>query len=135
MHVNIPFTHKVAVCLDTKHIVIEERATPTPRGSEVLLQIEAADICATDLHLVRRSIPYLQRKVNVCGHEGTGRIVAVGPEVNATQWKIGSRVAHRWIDDVCTECEMCQGDNEQLCDSRKLSGKDVEGCWGGTASG
>ncbi|RAK95847.1 zinc-dependent alcohol dehydrogenase [Aspergillus ibericus CBS 121593] len=130
MPVYIPSTRKVAVCLDTQHITVEERPIPTPRDSEVLLQIEAAGICATDLHLVRKSIPYLQRKVDICGHEGVGRIVAVGPEVDAAQWQIGDRVAHRWIYDVCLECEMCRGDNEQLCDSRKLSGKDVEGCWG-----
>jgi propanol-preferring alcohol dehydrogenase len=26
---------------------------------------------------------------------------------------------------------MCQGDHEQLCEKRVLSGKDVDGCWAG----
>ncbi|EHA21652.1 alcohol dehydrogenase [Aspergillus niger ATCC 1015] len=103
---------------------------PTPSGSEVVVKIQATGICATDLHLVRRTIPYLQRKVDVCGHEGVGHIVAVGPDVDTSKWHMGDRVAHRWVFDVCLNCDMCQGGNEQLCDSRKLSGKDVEGCWG-----
>ncbi|PYI01406.1 hypothetical protein BO78DRAFT_423569 [Aspergillus sclerotiicarbonarius CBS 121057] len=65
MTVNTPSTRKVAVCIDTQHIAIQERRIPTPHNSEVLVQIEAAGICATDLHLVRRSIRYLQRKVDL----------------------------------------------------------------------
>ncbi|KAL3260910.1 hypothetical protein ABHI18_004182 [Aspergillus niger] len=130
MTTNIPATRKVAVCIDTQHIELEERPMPTPGGWEVVVKIQATGICATDLHLVRRTIPYLQRKVDVCGHEGVGHIVAVGPDVDTSKWHMGDRVAHRWIFDVCLNCDMCQGGNEQLCDSRKLSGKDVEGCWG-----
>ncbi|RDK38309.1 GroES-like protein [Aspergillus phoenicis ATCC 13157] len=130
MTTNVPATRKVAVCIDTHHIELEERPMPTPSGSEVVVKIQATGICATDLHLVRRTIPYLQRKVDVCGHEGVGHIVAVGPDVDTSKWHMGDRVAHRWIFDVCLNCDMCQGGNEQLCDSRKLSGKDVEGCWG-----
>lgn len=92
---DIPATRKVAVCIDIQHIKVEERPLPTPNDSEVVVLIEATGICATDLHLVRRSIPYLQRKVDVCGHEGVGRIVAVGPDVDTSEWRLGDRVAHR----------------------------------------
>ncbi|OJZ86993.1 hypothetical protein ASPFODRAFT_207375 [Aspergillus luchuensis CBS 106.47] len=130
MSTHNPAIRKVAVCIDTQHIKVEERPLPIPNDSEVVVLIEASGICATDLHLVRRSIPYLQREIDVCGHEGVGRIVALGPDVDTSEWRLGDRVAHRWIFDVCRNCEMCQEGNEQLCDSRKLSGKDVEGCWG-----
>ncbi|RAK91759.1 alcohol dehydrogenase [Aspergillus costaricaensis CBS 115574] len=120
MSTDIPSTGKVAVCIDTQHVEVEERPVPTPNDSEVVVLIEATGICATDLHLVRRSIPYLQREVDVCGHEGVGRIVALGPDVDTLEWRLGDRVAHRWIFDVCRNCEMCQEGNEQLCDSRKL---------------
>ncbi|KKA18311.1 Alcohol dehydrogenase [Rasamsonia emersonii CBS 393.64] len=115
---------------DTPHrIIIRDEPVPQPSGTQVLVRIEASGVCATDLHLVRRSIPYLTPQVAVCGHEGIGRIVQLGPEVNATKWKVGDRVAHRWIYRVCRECEPCKSGNEQLCDRRQLSGKDVEGCW------
>ncbi|KXL47433.1 MAG: hypothetical protein FE78DRAFT_537116 [Acidomyces sp. 'richmondensis'] len=120
---------QVAVCVDTHHIVIQQRPSPEPHGTEVLIQMEAAGICATDLHLMRRSIPYLQPQVNVCGHEGIGRIIGLGSEVDGSKWKLGDRVAHRWVYQVCGLCEMCRGGNEQLCNKRKLSGKDVDGCW------
>jgi propanol-preferring alcohol dehydrogenase len=63
----------------------------------VLVKIEAAGICATDLHLVRRSTPYLQPNVEVCGHEEIGRIMSLGPKDDDLQWKIGCRATHRWL--------------------------------------
>ena len=122
---------KVAVCVDTQTITVQQRSIPEPVGAEVLLQIEASGIFGTDLHLVRRSIPYLQPTVDIAGHEGIGRIIGLGPEVDTTKWNIGDRVAHRWLYAACHECEMCLSGNEQLCDRRKLSGKDVMGCWAG----
>lgn len=124
-------SRQVAVCIDAHKIAVEQRPIPDPRGPEVLLRIEAAGVCATDLHLVRRSIPYLQPKVQIPGHEGIGRIVGLGPEVDASQWKVGDRVAHRWLYRICGQCEMCKGNSEQLCDQRELSGRDVDGCWAG----
>lgn len=122
---------QVAISDTPHHITIRNEPIPQPTGTQVLVRIEASGVCATDLHLVRRSIPYLTPKVSVCGHEGIGRIVQLGPEVDATKWKVGDRVAHRWIYRVCRECEPCRSGNEQLCDRRLLSGKDVEGCWAG----
>ncbi|KAL7625200.1 hypothetical protein AAE478_004415 [Parahypoxylon ruwenzoriense] len=124
-----PTRSKVVVTKGTHELAVEERPTPEPTGSQILIQIEAAGICATDLHLIRRSIPYLQSKVDICGHEGIGRIVQLGSDVDSTQWKVGDRVAHRWIYRWCGQCEMCKDGNEQLCDRRELSGKDVDGCW------
>ncbi|OJJ47852.1 hypothetical protein ASPZODRAFT_131445 [Penicilliopsis zonata CBS 506.65] len=124
-----PKEGKVAVCVGTHEICIQQRPIPQPSGTKVLVKIEAAGVCATDLHLVRKSIPYLQPTVEVCGHEGIGRVIGLGPEVDSSEWKVGDRVAHRWLYQTCGECELCLGGNEQFCDKRKLSGKDVDGCW------
>ncbi|KAI5865626.1 alcohol dehydrogenase [Durotheca rogersii] len=123
-----PAHSKVVVTKGTHELAVQQRPTPEPTGRQILIRIEAAGICATDLHLIRKSIPYLQPKVDICGHEGIGRIVQLGPDVDA-QWKVGERVAHRWIFRWCGQCEMCKEGNEQLCDRRELSGKDVDGCW------
>lgn len=128
---SLPSARKVAVSTSTETIEIQSLPLPSPTGTYVLLRIEATGICATDLHLIRQSIPYLKPKVNICGHEGIGRIVGLGPDVDRTKWKVGDRVAHRWIYRVCRRCEMCEAGNEQLCDSRELSGMHVEGCWAG----
>lgn len=133
-HVQQKATRKVAVSESTTSIVIREEPIPRPAGSQILIKLEASGVCATDLHLVRRSIPYLQPTVDVCGHEGIGRIVELGPDADTQKWRVGERVSHRWIYGVCRECEMCTGGNEQLCEKRKLSGKDVDGCWAGKSA-
>lgn len=127
-------TSRYILTKGTHELVVEERETPKPTGTQILLQIEATGVCATDLHLVRKSIPYLQPKVNICGHEGVGRIVQLGPDVDADEWKVGERVSHRWIYRWCGACEGCQSGNEQFCDRRDLSGKDVDGCWAGEST-
>ncbi|EMR64126.1 putative alcohol dehydrogenase protein [Eutypa lata UCREL1] len=124
-----PTQSRVVVAKGTHDLVVQERQTPEPTGKQILLRIEATGVCATDLHLIRRSIPYLQPKVDICGHEGIGRIVRLGPEADQKRWSVGDRVAHRWIYRWCGECESCEDGNEQLCDRRELSGKDIDGCW------
>ncbi|GAD98038.1 hypothetical protein ANI_1_1334144 [Paecilomyces variotii No. 5] len=125
----IPATRKVAVTTSPPTVSITSLPIPQPAGTEVLLQIEATGICATDLHIVQRSLSYFQPKVDIHGHEGIGRIVALGPDVDASKWKIGDKVAHRWIYRWCKECEPCRAGLEQFCDKRQLSGLQVEGCW------
>lgn len=54
-------------------------------------------------------------------------LFAVGPGVSGVE--IGERVAVRWLYSVCQECELCQTGFENLCNKRKLCGKDVNGCF------
>jgi propanol-preferring alcohol dehydrogenase len=124
-------THKVVVSDNPSAITVETRPTPKPQGAQILIRLEASGVCATDLHLIQRSIPYLQPTVSVCGHEGVGRVVQLGPDVDSTKFKVGDRVAHRWVYRWCGECESCESGNEQSCDRRVLSGKDIDGCWSG----
>ncbi|KAJ5272586.1 alcohol dehydrogenase [Penicillium angulare] len=111
----------------TKTISVTQRQTPIPVGTQVLVKINYSGVCATDLHLARGNIPYLQPKVSVGGHEGTGVIASLGAEADTTKWHIGDRVAVRWVHIVCGTCEVCTTGYENLCQSRQLAGKDVEG--------
>lgn len=113
----------------TQFISVQERSTPTPCGTQVLVKINYTGVCASDLHLARRDLPYLQRTVNIGGHEGAGTIVALGPSVETNTWCIGDRVAVRWLHSICKKCEVCTTGFETICPNRKVSGKDVEGCF------
>lgn len=113
----------------TKVISVQSRPTPTPIATQVLVKVDCTGVCASDLHLVRRDLPYLQATVSIAGHEGVGRIAALGPEVDGSKWHLGDRVAVRWLHRVCKECEACTTGYENLCPNRKISGKDVEGCF------
>ena len=114
---------------ETKVISVQSRPTPTPTATQVLVKVDCTGVCASDLHLARRDLPYLQATVPIAGHEGVGRIAALGPEVDGSKWHVGDRVAIRWLHKVCKECEACTTGYENLCPNRKISGKDVEGCF------
>ncbi|KAK5467379.1 hypothetical protein LTS15_000351 [Exophiala xenobiotica] len=114
---------------NTKIISTTQRNTPVPKSTQVLVKVNYTGVCASDLHLSRRDLPYLQPTVSIAGHEGTGEIASLGPDVDSTTWKVGDRVAVRWLHKVCLQCEMCTTGYENLCPNRKISGKDVEGCF------
>lgn len=45
----------------------------------------------------------------IAGHEGVGRVVALGPGVSDTgSWKLGDRAGIKWITDVCRTCHYCK---------------------------
>lgn len=128
--VSVPETSLAALQdAKTKAISVAQRPTPIPVGTQVLVKINYSGVCATDLHLARGTVPYLQPKVSVGGHEGTGVIVNLGPDADGAQWHVGDRVAVRWVHIVCGKCEVCTTGYENLCRSRKLAGKDVEGAF------
>jgi D-arabinose 1-dehydrogenase-like Zn-dependent alcohol dehydrogenase len=86
---------------------------PAPTGPLVLIQLEASGVCHRDLIDRAGRFAFMQFPITP-GHEGVGRIVAVGDAV--TRWKVGDRVAtmHR---DSCGQCEACQRNEPSLCAS------------------
>jgi propanol-preferring alcohol dehydrogenase len=112
---------------DTNVISTILRETPTPTSTQVLVKIDYAGVCATDIHIARQDIPYLRPTVSIGGHEGIGTIAVLGPDVDSNIWHVGDRVGVYWLYSVCKDCELCTTGYENLCPDRKLSGKDVEG--------
>ncbi len=100
-----------------------DRATPAPRGSEVLLRVTAAGVCHSDLHIWEgyfdlgggRKLMMAERGMKLphtLGHETVGEVAALGPE--ASGLKLGQRcLAYPWIG--CGACEVCRMGEEQLC--------------------
>ncbi|ERT02385.1 alcohol dehydrogenase, propanol-preferring [Sporothrix schenckii 1099-18] len=123
----VPTTSTAAIRDDQGKISVQQRPTPVPERTQILVKVHYSGVCATDVHIARGLIPYLRPKVAVGGHEGTGVIAALGPDVDASQWAIGDRVAVRWVHIVCGTCESCTTGHENLCAGRKLAGKDVDG--------
>ena len=98
-----------------------EAATPEPTGSEVLLQVEHAGVCHSDVHIHDgyfdlgggNRLPLATLKLpHTLGHEIQGKVVATGPE--AKDVKIGARyAAFPWIG--CGSCAACTRSEENLC--------------------
>jgi D-arabinose 1-dehydrogenase-like Zn-dependent alcohol dehydrogenase len=98
-----------------------ESPTPVPHGTEVLLKVENAGVCHSDVHIHDgyfdlgggNKLPMANMKLpHTLGHEIEGEVVAVGPD--AAGVKIGQRyAAFPWIG--CGDCAACKRQEENLC--------------------
>jgi 2-desacetyl-2-hydroxyethyl bacteriochlorophyllide A dehydrogenase len=93
---------------------LERQPVPVPTGRDVLLRVAACGICATDLHLLDGSIP-LYKPPRVLGHEMSGEVVAVGPDVRSVA--VGAAVA---VDPnmSCGACFYCREALPYMCPQR-----------------
>jgi len=93
---------------------LERQPVPAPAGRDVLIRVAACGICATDLHLLDGSIP-LYQPPRVLGHEMSGTVVAVGPDVRSVV--VGAAVA---IDPnmSCGSCFYCREALPYMCPQR-----------------
>lgn len=94
----------------SRPLVIEELDLDSPGETEVLVRIEAAGICHSDLSVVdgsrERPLPML------LGHEAAGTVVEVGPGV--TGLRVGQRVVAAFLPR-CGVCAACQTDGRLPC--------------------
>ncbi|MFX0177096.1 MAG: zinc-binding dehydrogenase, partial [Candidatus Hodarchaeota archaeon] len=82
---------------------------PTPQNEEVLVKVKYSGICGSDLEAYKTGL--YPMKV-VLGHEITGSIAELGPEVR--NWKINDRVTI-FPGINCGKCHFCQIGHENLC--------------------
>ena len=91
----------------------EEVTDPTPEPGEVVIRVDAATTCGTDLKVWRRGgHARMLKPPTLFGHEAAGTIVAVGQGV--TKWQIGDRVVAN-NSAPCMECFFCQRREFSLC--------------------
>lgn len=95
---------------------------PVPGPGEVLVTVQAAGICRSDVHYRsgHRPVPLLPL---VPGHEVAGVIAAVGSGV---QRQVGERVCLHYLV-TCGQCPACRRGAEQFCESGQMVGLDRQG--------
>jgi propanol-preferring alcohol dehydrogenase len=91
----------------------------------VLVKIEACGVCHTDLHAAQGDWPVKPKRPFIPGHEGVGRVAALGSGVRHVQE--GDRVGIPWLHTACGHCEHCLGGWETLCDRQQNTGYSVNG--------
>ena len=91
-------------------IQVEELRDPEPRAGEVLVKVAGCGVCHSDLHIQDGSIPFPMPVV--IGHEISGTVAALGPDVE--DLAVGDRVAGAFIMP-CGACPACRAGREQLC--------------------
>jgi L-iditol 2-dehydrogenase len=102
-----------ALLYGQENLRLEQVPEPTPAAGEVVIQVEAATTCGTDLKVWRRGgHAKMLTPPTLFGHEGAGRIVAVGAGV--TNWRVGDRVVAN-NSAPCMKCFFCQRREYSLC--------------------
>jgi len=105
----------------------------SPKADEVLIKVEAAAICGTDMHYYHwnQGGQDFAKKFNVqwplvLGHECSGTIVEVGSNVSSLS--VGQRVALE-THIPCGVCYQCQNDMPHNCADMGVYGTSYNGCF------
>ncbi len=116
---------KAAVLHGPRNLRLETVPTPRlPSVGEVILRVEYAAVCGTDVHAYRGSIP--TKTPVVLGHEYAGRVLQVGKGVRG--FKAGDRVVGSYVA-TCGTCRYCVLGKPQLCERRILFGLNYDGAF------
>jgi threonine 3-dehydrogenase len=99
---------------------------PTIKPGHVKLQLEAASVCGTDLHIYSWDAWSASRiqPPRIIGHEFCGTIVEVGEGVSDRQ--VGQFVASE-SHIVCGRCRQCLNGQGHVCVNTRILGVDVDG--------
>ncbi|CAN5199785.1 zinc-binding dehydrogenase [soil metagenome] len=103
---------------------VEEIATPgAPAPGEIIVSVEAAGICGSDIHNFKTGM-WISRVPSTPGHEFCGVVSAVGAGVS--RLRAGDRVV---ADSrvYCGSCDMCRAGNRNLCRSIGYVGEVIDG--------
>jgi propanol-preferring alcohol dehydrogenase len=108
-------------------LTIEEVPVPVPGPNQILLRTEACGVCHTDIHAADGDWPVKPNLPFIPGHEGVGRVVALGPGV--ASFAVGERAGLAWLFSACGECEWCVTGWETLCPKATYGGYTANGAF------
>jgi threonine dehydrogenase-like Zn-dependent dehydrogenase len=103
---------------------VRELPVPEPEAGALVVEMVAATICGTDVHLWEGGLDALGVQLPVVpGHEGVGRIVAIGAGADrdslGAPLRLGDRVI--WTHGSCGHCHACTVLRQPtLCPNRKV---------------
>ncbi|GIV80028.1 alcohol dehydrogenase catalytic domain-containing protein [Litorilinea aerophila] len=101
--------------------------TPRPPGpNEVQIQVAYGGICGTDLHIFHGAMDRRVRMPQIMGHEMSGRVHAVGSQVQGI--RVGDPVTVMPLDP-CGVCPACQAGHSHICHNLKFLGIDTPGAF------
>src|SRR5437870_6431308 len=112
-----------------KQPMVLETVDLGPLGSEdVEVAVEHCGLCHSDLSVLNNEWGISQYPA-ILGHEVTGRITSVGPNVKGL--KVGHRVGVGWFSGSDMHCRQCMSGNHHLCPQAQAT---IIGHRGGFAS-
>jgi 2-desacetyl-2-hydroxyethyl bacteriochlorophyllide A dehydrogenase len=105
--------------------VLDDVPAPQPASGEVQVQVKAAGICGSDLHILAGEFPPTPYPI-IPGHEFSGVVTAIGD--GTADVAIGERVA---VDPslFCGRCRYCRAGRGNLCEAWGAIGDTVNGAF------
>ncbi|WP_457149144.1 NAD(P)-dependent alcohol dehydrogenase [Mycobacterium sp. URHB0021] len=109
-----PSTMRASVMTGVRTLRIEDRPVPVPGAHQVLVEVAAVGVCGSDVHYYQhgRIGDFVVDAPMILGHELSGRIAAVGAEVDPQ--RVGQRVAVE-PQHPCRRCKQCKAGRYNLC--------------------
>lgn len=107
---------------------LAEIADPVAGVGEVVVEVEAASICGTDLH-IKKWDEWSQQRIHpplTLGHEFAGTVVEVGEDVDHV--RVGDFVSAE-SHITCGMCFQCRTGQAHMCERTKILGVDREGAF------
>jgi len=109
-------------------LVLDEVPVPRPGDDEVLVRVEAASLCGTDLHIFHWDAwsAHRVRPPLTLGHEFAGTVVETGPAVRHVQ--PGDYVSAE-SHVTCGACFHCRTGQAHMCERTQILGVDRDGAF------
>ena len=96
---------------ESRPLVVQQVELEDPGHGEVMIRVDAAGVCHSDLSVIDGNRP---RPVPmVLGHEAAGEVVKIGEGVD--EFKLGDKVVCVFVPS-CGHCEPCHGGRPALCE-------------------
>jgi L-iditol 2-dehydrogenase len=113
-HPEVPATMRAAVLKRQGDMAMETLPVPELDADQVLVQVAAVGVCGSDVHYYEhgRIGDYVVDHPLILGHELSGRIAAVGSDVDPS--RVGQRVAVE-PQRPCRTCKQCKAGRYNLC--------------------
>lgn len=94
---------------------LAELPDPEPTPGQLLLRVHACAVCRTELHVVDGELADSKLPL-VPGHQIVAEVVGTG-----------ERVGVGWLGWTCGACDYCRRGQENLCDSARFTGYQLDG--------
>ncbi len=107
------------------HVAVVDVEEPTAGPGQVVVEVAAAGICGTDLHIVDDE--FATEPPVTMGHELAGIVAEVGAGV--TGWSVGDRVTSETYFSTCGRCIHCRRGRPNLCSARRSIGSKENGAF------
>jgi L-iditol 2-dehydrogenase len=109
------------------NVAIRTVREPVPGPKQVKVEVKAAGVCGSDLHILHDQIAIPVKPPIIMGHEFSGVIVELGEGVE--NLGLGERVTCETTASFCGHCLQCHLGHHNMCAKRQVLGYAVDGCF------